>query len=236
MRVIRRGCFETNSSSLHSIVVTKNDVHVSTNELSDWGDEHVYLSHEGKLWFWSIDDGYGRSPFAVLRTFREKLQYAMCAYLGYKYSDDPEYNEIYSHFENIVKNLLPNFTGFDISETEMDIYRDENGNLIMRKNLMYDGWDSENNCAHYIYRDENGESHDAILDESEVLVNPDIGMIDHQSANTLIDFLDSHNVSLEEFLTNKKYIVVVDGDEYCIWLEMKEAGLINMDNIVEEYH
>ena len=42
-------------------------------------------------------------------------------------------------------------------------------------------------------------------------------------------------ISLKEFITNKKYIIVVDGDEICDWIRYKKSGLINMDFIVEEY-
>ena len=42
-------------------------------------------------------------------------------------------------------------------------------------------------------------------------------------------------ITLEEFLTKKKYIVVIDGDEYCEFQNMKNAGIINMDNIEKQY-
>ena len=53
--------------------------------------------------------------------------------------------------------------------------------------------------------------------------------------NALGKFLEDEHVSLEEFLTNKKYIVIVDGDEYCIYEDMKKSGIINCDNIAKEY-
>lgn len=44
-------------------------------------------------------------------------------------------------------------------------------------------------------------------------------------------WLDQANISLIEFLTNKNIIVICDGDEYCVWTDMKKLGLINKDNI-----
>lgn len=49
------------------------------------------------------------------------------------------------------------------------------------------------------------------------------GYVDHQSQNLLQDFLKEEGISLSEFLINKKYIVIIDGDEYCIYDTMKEA-------------
>ena len=51
----------------------------------------------------------------------------------------------------------------------------------------------------------------------------------------LSGFLKQENLSLEEFLTNKKYVIIQDGDEYDYFGEMKAAGLINTDAIDHEY-
>lgn len=47
-------------------------------------------------------------------------------------------------------------------------------------------------------------------------------------------WLKKYNVSLEEFLTNKRYIVVVDGDEYNCWPNIKDSGLIKADKIIHD--
>lgn len=48
------------------------------------------------------------------------------------------------------------------------------------------------------------------------------------------DWLKKYNVSLEEFLTNKRYIVVVDGDEYNCWLHIKDSGLVDTSKIIHD--
>lgn len=53
--------------------------------------------------------------------------------------------------------------------------------------------------------------------------------------NILSSFLERENISLEEYLTNKKYVVIQDGDETCYWNAMKKTGLVNMDIIDHEY-
>lgn len=47
-------------------------------------------------------------------------------------------------------------------------------------------------------------------------------------------WLKSYNVSLEEFLTDKRYIVVVDGDEYNCWFHIKDSGLVDTSKIIHD--
>lgn len=47
-------------------------------------------------------------------------------------------------------------------------------------------------------------------------------------------WLKKYNVSLEEFLTNKRYIIVVDGDEYNCWLHIKDSGLVDTSKIIHD--
>ena len=61
---------------------------------------------------------------------------------------------------------------------------------------------------------------------------PYTGYVDE---NILSGFLERENISLEEYLTNKKYVVIQDGDETCYWNAMKKTGLVNMDIIDYEY-
>lgn len=51
--------------------------------------------------------------------------------------------------------------------------------------------------------------------------------------NILFPFLKAYKISLEEFLTNKKYIVIVDYAEYC---KMKFLNMVDENNIDFEYH
>ena len=47
-------------------------------------------------------------------------------------------------------------------------------------------------------------------------------------------WLKKYNVPLEEFLTNKRYIVVVDGDEYNCWPHVKDSGLVDTSKIIHD--
>lgn len=240
MKVIRGKVFETNSSSQHSLCVLKRDSYVDFDNLVwDCNKENnvdaVYLSSDGKWYLRDIDEGYGRYPFQLLTTFKDKFKYAMCEFLGSLYEDDPEWQRWYDEFKSIATELLPGFKDFRINTKEIDIYLDENGNEIMHKDLKYEHWNSNEKRAEYYYLDENGNEHLAKFDEENYLEVPNIGMIDHQSAGVLKNFLASHNISLKEFLTNKKYIVIVDGDEYNTWDIIKETDIIDKSAIAEEY-
>ena len=193
-KVIRHGCWESNSSSQHSILVTKNDVKAKIKEWhigeEDYDSDYIYLWH-GKMSLRDVCDGYGRWPFMILTTFEQKLQYAMCEYLGYLYEDDSEWQKYYEEFKSIVKELLPEFEDFDIHTKK---------------------------------------------DEEEYMEMPDIGTIDHQSAGLLKNFLKDKGISLKEFLTNRRYVVVIDGDEICDWNRYKASGLIDRSQILLEYN
>ena len=239
MRVIRRNCFETNSSSQHSIVVTTNDCHVTAKELTgldDYNPEYVYVNSHGAIDLHEVRDGYERYPFQILSTFEDKLQYALCEYLGRKYVDDPEYDEIFEEFENITKEVIPEFTHFSIATRDEDVWLTQDGDMIPHKFLTYDGWDAENQRGIYTYKDKEGNIHQAIFDEENYLEAPDIGQIDHQSAGMLKNFLKDRGISLKEFLTNKKYVIIVDGDEYCALDKLVHSGLFNRSEVVDTYN
>lgn len=46
-------------------------------------------------------------------------------------------------------------------------------------------------------------------------------------------WLKKRDIDLREFLLNKRYIVICDGDEYCIWDDMKSSGIIDVDSFEE---
>lgn len=240
-KVIRQNCFETNSSSMHSIIVTKNDVHVTREELlendyrsENYSPEYVYINEKKGEWYiWDLDRGFGRSPFQVLATFQDKFKYAMCEYLGYLYPDDPEWEQNMEMFQEIAGEVVGAYvTGHN---EDNDIYLDVNGNEILHKNLRYDHWDEEKHEAVYYYLDENGDKQIAKLDEENCIVATKIGSIDHQSMGMLRNFLEKNKIDLKEFLTNKKYIVIVDGDEICELDNLYYSGLINKDFIVSDF-
>ena len=175
-RQIRRNVFETNSSSMHSLVIKKCNEYYTEDELR----YDLWLDKDGVWDIWFEDRiTFGRSPFACLNTFESKVRYAIASLCGYKKDAANTFEEINS----IVTETIPE-------------------------------------CA-YIK-----------LPISHWSDDVNYGSVD---IDILTPFLKEENISLKEFLTNKKYIVIVDGDEYCVWNSVKESGLINMDEIEKEY-
>lgn len=176
-RQIRRNVFETNSSSMHSLVVKKTSEYYNDTEIRRgiWLKDGVWdLCYHDDL-------DFGRSPFQCLGTFESKVRYAiasLCAYKG-------DANEIFDNISKIVYELIPECTNIKLP-------KERYGNT---------------NQTYYGYRDE----------------------------DILTGFLKDEGIDLKEFLTNKKYVVIVDGDEYCIWNNIKKSGLANKEEIDSEY-
>lgn len=180
-RQIRSSVFETNSSSMHSLVVKKEDGYYADNELR----RHLWLDDDGTWDMWHEDDlTFGRYPFKCLCTFESKVRYAIAALCGYRSDAEETFKEI----EALVKEIIPECTRIKLPKVSWD-------------------WDDENAEISYGFVDE----------------------------DILSLFLKKENISLKEFLTNKKYVVIVDGDEYCIWLDLKNSGLVNESEIEKEY-
>jgi len=64
---------------------------------------------------------------------------------------------------------------------------------------------------------------------------PYYGYVDHQSAGLLEHFLKQHHISFDDFIFNNKYMVVIDGDEYCIFNTLRQTPAWNEDSVEEVY-
>ena len=53
------------------------------------------------------------------------------------------------------------------------------------------------------------------------------GYVDHQSMDLLESFLRTNNITLDDFIFNDKYIVIVDGDEYNTFERLQACGLLD---------
>ena len=177
MIYVRRGVFETNSSSSHSIVLMKNDKPCKTIGDSGMIDADYLVDHDGVMDFWYERDlEFGRSPFELLTDWEGRLRYAIASFGG----EEEKIKEL----EEICRRRIAGFIKFKFKE---------------------DRW-------------EKGDYH---------------GYIDHQSMGLLQAALKKYNVSLEEFIFNDKFIVVIDGDEYCVFDTLMDTEMFNK-NAVED--
>ena len=105
MKSIRRNCFETNSSSMHSIAIVKGaKPYADIEKLNYCSNNDGFLD----LFYLGDDDDmhFERYPFRILRSEDDKLRYI----LGYYYSCDGEGTEHKKKIEeihNLVKQKYP---------------------------------------------------------------------------------------------------------------------------------
>lgn len=253
---IRKGCFESNSSSMHSLVVTKKNANVrmTREEIraeyyldASWMKERVKKVGKEIL---HIDvcggNDFDRSPFTVLSSFSEKLLYAIAEYCGSNYTIQ-SYIEAEKRFNEMFVPLLIRLTGCDEVEyckTSTDcfaIYSDVGGEYMDEveevgyPDLVVAGYKDDipkDDKIFGVYKNvaENGRP----IEEAYFDV-PDYGSIDHQSKGLLTGFLKSNNLSLEDYLTRKDIVVIITGDEYSTFSNMILCGLIDVNNIVTQY-
>ena len=130
---------------------------------------------------------FGRYPFCILSTFRDKLRYAMAALVGNNVYSDQLAKGIANlkELKRICKENIPSFEDFDFDTLEY----------------------SRGEKLDYGYAQDYGG---------------------------LEVFLEKNNVSIEDFLVKKRYIVIVDGDEYNAWDKLKSSGIVNTSVIEKE--
>jgi hypothetical protein len=199
-----------------------------THDMWLWDDSKtgekncIWMPYEGDLYF-------GRSPFRALASFSDKWLYA-CASLVEEYNDDT-----YKELLRIVKKYVPTLKKIELPKKCKYIPNKDN---------------EEYNADNYYQEGMTEEELNKFLSDKEeqygIEINywtdseneswrfniPDTGSVDE---DILSGFLKKENITLEEFISNKKYVVIQDGDETCYFSGMKEAGLINMDAIDHEY-
>lgn len=229
---IRRCVFETNSSSMHSLVVTKKNDIYSKDEILDG----FYLFDDKETGeedcVWEIRDDeleFGRSPFRALGNFHDKWLYA-CALLVKEYKDD-----IYNELERIALKHVPGLKKIQMPLITEHIPDKDNTNF--KDNEYYQEYGkTEGELVEYLMQKEKEWNIEIDYWESSdgywEFERPYAGYVD---GDILSGFLEKENISIEEFLLNKRYVVIQDGDEYFYWQDIKDTGLINMDMIDHEY-
>lgn len=251
---IRKGCFETNSSSMHSLIITKRNenIRMTQEEIRDefylneeWYKERHKNDEKEIVKIDPWDNDFGRSPFTVLTSFEDKLAYAVAEYCGDNYRMK-SYTEAEIIFDTIFKPLVIRLIGCDeiewgkwdnrhfiVYSDDKAEYFDEFEEVLHEKLIYIDKSErdniSEDDMVYDIYKniDKDGKHiEDAWFDV------PNFGSIDHQSSGLLKSFLINNNISLEDYLVRKDIVVVIDGDEYDELDNLIDCGLIKKDSIV----
>lgn len=230
-RQIRRCVFETNSSSMHSLVVMKRASKYSQEEILD--EFFLFDNKETgeKNCVWEIRDydlEFGRVPFRSLGNFHDKWLYA-CASLVREYKDD-----MYNQLEQIALKYVTRLKKIQMPLTTKSIPNKDYQKF--EDNDYYQEYGkTEDELAEYLMQKEKDWDIETEYWESNGYWNfkkPYMGYVDE---DILSGFLEKENITIEEFLLNKRYVVIQDGDEYCYWQDIKDTGLINMNMIDHEY-
>lgn len=240
-RQIRYGLFETNSSSSHSLVVTKNDKVLTKEDFlhegEPWDENKEYIYIYKNKWDTTWEDNlyFGRSPFVLLTSVNDKARYALASFCGdYSGHTDEQKVEYYNEILEALNSVLPELEEIELPTKIVRIYTDLEGKELPEEEV-YTNYEVSKESAMYHFYKKDGRKHPAKL-SNQYYEAPDIQGVDHQSSGLLKSFLEKHNISIKEFLLNKKYIVVIDSDEIYAWNEFKKSGLIDLNNIVEEYN
>jgi len=235
---IRTGMFETNSSSAHSLLIMKKRQTMTQQEIRDefYLDEDWCKDKNNILQLDSYGNDYGRG-FDVLTSFRDKLSYALASMCGSCYTLT-SYIEAGDRFERKFVPLLKRLVGVDeikmpteyknfnvYSDTVTD---DEYQDYETYEEVPYDDLIYNEDREDGIYKEtcKSGRKQEVIW-----LNVPDFGSVDHASSGLLQSFLKKYGITLEKYLTRKDIVVIIDGDELCIFGTMLDSGLVNEDAI-----
>lgn len=245
---IRNGAWETNSSSMHSLLIMKKRQTMTQKEIRDeyYLDEDWNKDRSNILQLDRDCEEYGRC-FNVLTSFRDKLSYALASMCGSCYSLKSYIrggDTFYEVFEPLLKKLVgvdevelywdsENFHVYSDSITD-DLEQDYTTyeevpyeDLILNENWNKEGHEDED---YYEEVCESGRKQEEIW-----LEVPKFGSVDHQSVGLFQRFLEKYNITLEDYLIRKDIIVIIDGDEYYLFDTMVNAGIVDKDAIEVKY-
>lgn len=210
---------------MHSIVVMKDRRTYTEKEFQ----EGIYL-YDG-VWRTYDDLSFGRHPFRILTTFEEKFYYVVAYYCGFLSRDvaDAKFKEL----EGIAKKYLKGLEKIELdSHLTRDFVYEDTGEPCYKWRAT---WDDENEYWYSEEEDKDGNDIRRKLIASDLYDEVEYGGIDHQSFGILDGFLKKENITVEDFLINKGYIIVVDGDEYCDFERYCNFGIIATDKIKSQY-
>ena len=212
MRCTVRSGFETNSSSMHSIVLTNIDGDSNKGNLYAWNNNVVSV--------WNHDIAFERSPFQILSTMKDKIYFAIASFAD----DDDKIEEICE----ITKEIFGYELKFPMEDIE-EYRRADDNSWVSRYDVEWVTDPEDNTKEIAIYKPD--PSVELKYREYQRID----GYIDHQSAGLLQNFLKKYNVSLRDFITKAKYIVVIDGDEYCEFENILKSGIVDLSKIKSQY-
>ena len=211
---IRKSCFETNSSSMHSLAIWKkvkpyDDYYLSLGTKYDRDKENgtfELLEH----CYDASNYEFHRCPYQQLTTPIEKLRYVVGFYISCRYPEsedittkcidrEPEYYFTNKEVESELLRLIEKYTGYKkvhwYKETESCRLND----IGEREWYTEQEWPSTS-CT-------------------------------NDSGEDVMHFVERKGITLEDLIFKPNYTIQVDGDEYQEFKDMFDFNSINVDNI-----
>ena len=232
-RQIRQNVFETNSSSQHSLCIMKRNDTYTLKEILDgiYLHKDIETGKEHCVWdIWDHELEFGRTPFRALGTFKDKWLYA-CASLVCDYNDD-----VYKELIRIALKYIPGLKKVKLP-TIVDSCANKDSELNKDSEYAQKYGKTEDEFNEYLEQKEKDWEIDTIeyWEGSNGYFHYNKPFTGYVDEDILSGFLKKEGITLEEYLINKKYVVIQDGDEYGYFGDMKRAGLINLEAIDQEY-
>lgn len=235
---IRTGMFETNSSSMHSLLIMKKRQIMTQQEIRDefYLDEEWHKDLGNVIKLDSYDNDFGRS-FDVLTSFRDKLNYAMASMLGNCYSLK-SYVQAGDRFEEVFEPLLKKLVGVDEVKMPTDdkcfnvysdsVTDDEYQDYEIYEEVPYEDlvYDEKREYGRYKEVCKSGRKQEVVW-----LDVPEFGSVDHASSGLLQRFMKKYGINLEDFLIRKDIVVIINGDENDILGRMIDNNLLNKEGV-----
>ena len=148
----------------------------------------------------------------------------------------------------ILRKYVPGIKEIKLPEEHCYEYLDADGNRLSRDDLHWKNMDECLPNPRYEAMEE-AEDDDAEEDEDEktyayqlpdgrymevfatgnMIAEPYYGYVDHQSTGLLQGFLKRKGITLEEFLSDTRYVIAIDGDEYCELENICKSGIVDVD-------
>lgn len=241
---VRTGMFETNSSSMHSLLIMKNRQTMTQKEIRDeyYLDEDWRKERGNTLRLDWTNEEFGRD-FNVLTSFRDKLSYALASMCGSCYSLK-SYIRGGDTFYEVFEPLLKKLVGVDEVKLYWDsenfhVYSDSVTDDLEQDYTTYEEVPYEDLIRNENWNKEGHEDEDYYEEicrsgrkQEEIWLNvPDFGSVDHASSGLLQRFMKKYGINLEDFLIRKDIVVIINGDENDILGRMIDNNLLNKEGV-----
>lgn len=134
-QLIRENTFETNSSSMHSLVISKK-----ARPYSKFANNLHYYGHEFKLFDVCEEARFERYPFKILSSPKDKLRYYVAHYVGFR-GDKQRLKE--------VEDLVHELTG--CPKKDIKLYYEETDYWGSEKTVKSYGWAGINDTGEDVF-------------------------------------------------------------------------------------